>query len=65
MDAQFEYDRAVLRLESALRELLDKPDSAEAHDRGKAALQMFWMRRRDLYPEAKQFSLKHVEEAAS
>jgi len=42
MNAQAEYTRAVLRMESALRGMLAAPNSAGMQDNARTALDAFW-----------------------
>ena len=46
MNIENEYEGAVLTLEHCLRELLAKPDSTAARDRGQAAIKNFWFIRK-------------------
>jgi hypothetical protein len=46
MNIEAEYEDAIMALERCLRELLAKPDSTAARDRGQAAIKNFWFIRK-------------------
>jgi hypothetical protein len=46
MNIETEYESAIMAMEHALREILAKPDSTAARDRGQAAIKNFWFIRK-------------------